>query len=154
METLTLITSLLSLALLLFIAVTLQKTQKGLSELKRKTDIEKDELLELLGKLNVQEKEHFTEILLAVRGNLEAVEEVRQSYEDADDELYAEAKRIVIEMGQASTSFLQRKLGIGYARAAHLIDKLEEDGIISPGKGAARRTVLMTLEQVEADEEE
>jgi S-DNA-T family DNA segregation ATPase FtsK/SpoIIIE len=62
--------------------------------------------------------------------------------EEADDELYSEAKQIVEEAGKASTSFLQRKLRIGYARAARLIDILEEKGVIGPGDGARPREVL------------
>ena len=59
-----------------------------------------------------------------------------------DDELYGQAKQTVIEAGKASTSYLQRKLGIGYARAARLIDILEERGIIGPGDGAKPREVI------------
>src|SRR5574343_217576 len=59
-----------------------------------------------------------------------------------EDELYEEARQIVIESGKASTSFLQRKLGIGYARAARLIDMLEERGVVGPGNGAKPREVL------------
>lgn len=58
-----------------------------------------------------------------------------------EDELYEEAKQTVIEAGKASTSYLQRKLGIGYARAARLIDILEEKGVIGPGSGAKPREV-------------
>jgi len=60
-----------------------------------------------------------------------------------DDELYDEAKSIVMEAGKASTSFLQRKLRIGYARAARLIDILEERGVVSAGSGAKPRDVLV-----------
>ena len=59
-----------------------------------------------------------------------------------DDELYEEARAIVIETGKASTSFLQRKLRIGYARAARLIDILEEKGVVGPGSGAKAREVI------------
>ena len=59
-----------------------------------------------------------------------------------DDELYGEAKRTVIEAGKASTSYLQRKLGVGYARAARLVDLLEERGVIGPGDGAKPREVI------------
>ncbi|MBX4189245.1 DNA translocase FtsK [Candidatus Parcubacteria bacterium] len=59
-----------------------------------------------------------------------------------DDELYEEAREIVIEAGKASTSYLQRKLRIGYARAARLIDLLEEKGVIGPGSGAKPREVI------------
>ncbi len=59
-----------------------------------------------------------------------------------DDELYEEAREIVVGAGKASTSFLQRKLRIGYARAARLIDILEEKGVIGPGSGAKPREVI------------
>jgi len=62
--------------------------------------------------------------------------------ESEDDELYGEAKRTVIEAGKASTSYLQRKLGVGYARAARLMDLLEERGIIGPADGAKPRDVI------------
>lgn len=61
---------------------------------------------------------------------------------ETGDELYGEAKRIVLESGKASTSYLQRKLKLGYARAARLIDMLEERGVVSPGEGARARTVF------------
>lgn len=63
-----------------------------------------------------------------------------------EDVLYEEAKKTVIQIGKASTSFLQRKLGVGYARAARLIDTLEERGIIGPGDGAKAREVLVVRE--------
>jgi S-DNA-T family DNA segregation ATPase FtsK/SpoIIIE len=59
-----------------------------------------------------------------------------------DDEMYEEARACVIEAGRASTSYLQRKLKLGYARAARLMDKLEERGVIGPGDGAKPREVL------------
>ncbi len=62
---------------------------------------------------------------------------------DNDDELYEDARITVIEAGKASTSFLQRKLGVGYARAARLVDMLEERGVIGPGSGAKPRDVLI-----------
>ncbi len=63
-------------------------------------------------------------------------------YNDEYDDLYDEAKREVVRAGKASTSYLQRKLGIGYARAARLIDMLEEKGVIGPGVGAEPRKVI------------
>ncbi|MEK7088509.1 MAG: DNA translocase FtsK 4TM domain-containing protein [Patescibacteria group bacterium] len=62
--------------------------------------------------------------------------------EDDDAEMYEEARLCVIEAGKASTSYLQRKLKLGYARAARLMDKLEEHGVISAGDGAKPREVL------------
>ena len=54
---------------------------------------------------------------------------------------------MVIEMGQASTSSLQRKLKLGYARAARIIDELENMGVVGPYEGAKPRKVLMTKQQ-------
>jgi len=59
-----------------------------------------------------------------------------------DDDMYEQARQVVIETQKASPSFLQRKLGVGYARAARLIDQLEERGIVGPGNGAKPRDVL------------
>jgi S-DNA-T family DNA segregation ATPase FtsK/SpoIIIE len=62
--------------------------------------------------------------------------------DEADDDLYEDAKQAVIEANKASTSYLQRKLRIGYSRAARLIDILEEHGIIGPGEGSKPREIL------------
>ena len=62
--------------------------------------------------------------------------------ESGDDDLYEDARMVVIEAGKASTSFLQRKLGVGYARAAKLIDMLEARHVVGPGNGAKPRDVL------------
>jgi S-DNA-T family DNA segregation ATPase FtsK/SpoIIIE len=61
---------------------------------------------------------------------------------DVDDDLYTEAKAAVEEAGRASTSYLQRKLRIGYSRAARLMDLLEEKGVIGPSDGSRPRDVL------------
>jgi S-DNA-T family DNA segregation ATPase FtsK/SpoIIIE len=62
--------------------------------------------------------------------------------EEVDDELYQEAVRVVCEMGRASTSTLQRRLRVGYGRAARLIDLMEKDGIVGPPDGPRPREVL------------
>lgn len=62
--------------------------------------------------------------------------------EEEGDDKYAEAKQAVLEAGKASTSYLQRKLGVGYSRAAKLIDMLEERGVIGPADGAKPREVI------------
>lgn len=69
---------------------------------------------------------------------------------DDDDELFQEAKELIINSGKASASFLQRRLSIGYARAARLLDILEESGIIGPSNGAKAREIMVTKEQYEA----
>ena len=60
-----------------------------------------------------------------------------------DDDMYEEAKKVIVDSGKASTSFLQRRLGLGYARAARIMDMLEERGVIGPADGAKPRDVLM-----------
>ena len=62
--------------------------------------------------------------------------------EDEHDELYHDAVRLVIEFGKASTSLLQRRLRIGYGRAAHLIDLMQADGIVGAADGPKPREVL------------
>jgi len=68
---------------------------------------------------------------------------------DIDDELFDDAAEAVIRAGKASTSMLQRRLRVGYARAARLIDLLEEQGVVGPPDGARPRDVLVSsLDQV------
>ncbi|WP_312641575.1 DNA translocase FtsK [Hydrogenoanaerobacterium sp.] len=66
---------------------------------------------------------------------------------DAEDEMLAKAIEVVVEIGQASTSLLQRKLKLGYARAARIIDDMEERGIVGPFEGSKPRAVLITRQQ-------
>lgn len=74
------------------------------------------------------------------------------SDEDEEDELYEEAKQAVIEAGKASTSYLQRKLKVGYSRGARLIDMLEERGVIGAQEGSKPRAILMSASDVRAEE--
>lgn len=62
--------------------------------------------------------------------------------EEVDDEMVEAARRVVVESGKASTSFLQRRLSIGYARAARIMDALEAKGVIGPANGAKPRDIL------------
>jgi S-DNA-T family DNA segregation ATPase FtsK/SpoIIIE len=59
-----------------------------------------------------------------------------------DDALFDDAVRLVFEFGKASTSLLQRRLRIGYGRAAHLIDMMERDGLVGPAEGSKPREIL------------
>lgn len=60
------------------------------------------------------------------------------------DDMYKDAVRVVVESGKASTSLLQRRLRVGYARAARIIEEMEEQGVIGPADGARPREVLIS----------
>jgi S-DNA-T family DNA segregation ATPase FtsK/SpoIIIE len=77
-----------------------------------------------------------------VGGGIDPIFASMDGGDDEDDELYPQAKQTVIEAGKASTSYLQRKLGVGYARAAKLIDMLEDRGVIGAADGAKPRDII------------
>ena len=72
----------------------------------------------------------------------ETDEEEEAEFEGREDPLYEDAVRVVLEMGKASTSTLQRRLRLGYGRAARLLDAMEKEGIIGPLDGSRPREVL------------
>ena len=76
------------------------------------------------------------------------------SYNNEEDPLYEEAKRVIIEARKASASLLQRRLRLGYARAARLIDILEKRGVVGPGEGAKPREVYGDVENKENQDSE
>ena len=63
------------------------------------------------------------------------------------DELFDAGVDVVLDLGQASASMLQRRLKLGYARAARLLDQMEQQGIVGPSEGAKPRQILITKEQ-------
>ena len=76
------------------------------------------------------------------------------TYDEEEDPLYEEAKKLVFEARKASASLLQRRLRIGYARAARLIDTLEGKGVVGPGEGARPREVYGEIESEELEHPE
>jgi DNA segregation ATPase FtsK/SpoIIIE, S-DNA-T family len=87
------------------------------------------------------------DILAAVKDDADV--DVFGNPNDRDD-LFGKAARLCVDHDQASTSLLQRKMGIGYGRAARIIDQLEEAGFVGPGRGSKPRQVLVSGEDVEA----
>ena len=87
---------------------------------------------------------------LRVQGEPDYIEEITATNEtnldnldsDDEDELFKEATAIIKSEGKASTSFLQRKLQIGYNRAARIIDMMEEKGLVSKANHVGKREVL------------
>ncbi len=100
-----------------------------------------------------QYQEHFLETPQEereIRLDGETGEEIS---EDENDPLFNDAVRLVIEFGKASTSLLQRRLRIGYGRAAHLIDLMERDGIVGAADGPKPREVLKRPDWISEIEE-
>ena len=91
---------------------------------------------ENIEKIEIKEKE-------IEKGNFEFADNFEE------DELYLEALKLVVESQKASTSFLQRRLKIGYSRAARILDTLEKNGIVSPQEGLKPRKVLIKPEEID-----
>ena len=83
---------------------------------------------------------------------LEALDSSLSNKDEEADPLYEEVKQFIISTRKASTSLIQRKFSIGYARAARLIDVLEERGIIGPSRGSKPREVLVRYEEEDSYE--
>ena len=79
--------------------------------------------------------------------DLQSIDEKGKGGDSSGDALYNQARDIVIGTGNASTTFLQRKLKIGYARAASIMDQLEENQIVGPAEGSRARRVLVASEE-------
>lgn len=76
-----------------------------------------------------------------------AAGEKKDARDDGTDELFGAAVEVILESGQASVSMLQRRLKLGYSRAARLVDQMEERGIVGPFEGSKPRQTLITREQ-------
>lgn len=105
-----------------------------------------DELQESIRILAEQQNAQYTDLVTRINDLKDSLKEIDaleeyEGFTGTDDELYEQAKEIVISSGKASTSWLQRKLGIGYSRSAQLIDRLEEEGVVGPANGSKAREV-------------
>ncbi len=90
------------------------------------------------------------DILESIENNNKTDKELTQekTADDDTDPFLMDAIQTVVETGQASTSFIQRRFKVGYARAGRIIDQMEERGVISGYQGSKPREVLMTLEKL------
>ena len=93
------------------------------------------------------EAKYSEDIIESIENNNKSDKEVAEDKDDDADEFLPEAIETVIEIGTASASLIQRKFKVGYARAARIIDQMEERGIISGYQGSKPREVLMTKER-------
>jgi S-DNA-T family DNA segregation ATPase FtsK/SpoIIIE len=103
---------------------------------------------------NGMEAEYSQDIIVEIEKNMpmqkgeKTAEIAAETPADGTDEDYkSRAAEALIEAGQASVSYLQRKLKLGYARAARIMDELEADGIVGPYEGSKPRAVLVTKQQ-------
>lgn len=107
------------------------------------------EVLDLVKFLKNQGKPTYrTEILKPTVDEADAAAGGKSSARN--DEMYDKAARLVVRSGQASISYLQRKLGLGYGRAAKLVDMMEEDGIVGPNQGSKARDILVPADYFDA----
>ncbi len=103
-----------------------------------------------------KEIERITQFIKAQRGPdyIQDILEIQKkpgAYKKFDkDEVYDEAVKMVLETRQASVSLLQRRLGLGYTRAARLIDMMEDEGVVGPYQGSKPRDILVSMEDYQA----
>ncbi len=101
-----------------------------------------------------QARPEYDQSFLIAPPSEEDEEEQAGEGDGAQDPLYEDAVRIVLEMGKASTSTLQRRLRLGYGRAARILDTMQRDGIIGPPDGSRPREVLKRPEWLTEVQEE
>ncbi len=112
--------------------------------------VSEEEIGEIVKHLKTQARPVFNQTVVEETKGADQSQEM-----DAEvDEIYDEAVRIVMEMGKASTSTLQRRLRIGYGRAARLIDIMERDGLVGPADGSKPREILKRRDYFQEIDEE
>ena len=117
--------------------------------------IEKDEVTKVVKFLKAQREPQYNDEVLAQSVRIKGLSSAGGfgPSDGDDDELFDQAAELVIESGKASSTMLQTRFRIGFARAARLISQLEEKSIIGPADGARPRAVLVdSMEQVNGGE--
>ena len=109
-----------------------------------------EEVMKITDHLRQQSPPQYNEEVVSQPVTLNGKGGVVMDFNDeGDDDMYRDAVRVVVESGKASASLLQRRLRVGYARAARLVETMEEQGIIGPADGARPRDVLVgSIEEV------
>jgi S-DNA-T family DNA segregation ATPase FtsK/SpoIIIE len=122
----------------------------GNKEIKKLQD-KIDELANKIDKISEKQNSQFTDMIFQLKETRDEISNAKDNSkllvdgdeEGIEDSLYEEAKKAVLVSGKASTSWLQRKLGIGYSRSAKLIDTLEQEGVIGTSNGLTPREILL-----------
>ena len=114
-------------------------------EIKRVVEYLKKEYEDFNGEREVSFENNETKAVVQNLGEMNSISifDEMGAINEEEDELYEQARETVIQAGRASTSYLQRRLRLGYARAARLMDVLEEKGVVGPADGAKPREVLV-----------
>jgi S-DNA-T family DNA segregation ATPase FtsK/SpoIIIE len=102
--------------------------------------VSEDEVGELVRALREQGEPHFDETLIRLKEEAEA----RETRDEDVDEMYDRAVAIVAETRNASISYIQRRLKVGYNRAARMIEQMEEQGVVGPQEGTRPREVYVS----------
>lgn len=115
--------------------------------------LSEEEILRIVDFIKSQvETDYDDEIMEEIERQATAEKKKGSAVEESDgeerDEMLESAVEVVVELGQASTTLLQRKLRLGYARAARIMDQLETSGIVGPSEGSKPRKVLITKAQL------
>ncbi|MHB8481989.1 MAG: DNA translocase FtsK [Nitrospiria bacterium] len=103
--------------------------------------VSEEEIKRVVSFIKAQEKPDYEAFKLPSAADHDKMNET-----DERDELYEKARELVITTGQASASLIQRRLRVGYPRAARMIEMMEEDGVVSPVHGGKQREVLIKKE--------
>ena len=105
-----------------------------------------DEVVKITDHLRMQRPPQYDDEIVAQPVQLNGKGGIVMDHDagSGDDDMYKDAVRVVVEAGKASTSLLQRRLRIGYGRAARIIEEMEEQGIVGAASGSKPRDVLIT----------
>lgn len=102
-----------------------------------------EEVIKITDHLRMQSAPQYNDEITSLPVQLNGKGGVVMDFDGGDDDMYKDALRVVVDSGKASTSLLQRRLRVGYARAARIIEQMEEQGVIGAADGSRPREVLI-----------